>query len=405
MAIDVPLNITESGPIPTPPATLRQTLVTSVAAQVPDYTSDLPGTLIEDVASTDTGALAMIDQARVDAIQALAIVANAYLTIQLGQQTGILQGEGSNTSVNIVFSTPSSGAGSSPGYVIAQGFLVSDGSHQYRTLEGTIIGADFLSNVVTAVATQAGSWAVPEGSVNQIITSVPSPYAITVTNPQAGTPSAAPETLESYQARVLQAQKALGIGIVQYLYTALQAIPGVVPRLVNVMQVSAGWKVIVGGGDVYAVALAIFLGVSDISRLSGSTEGDRNVSVDIIQPPNTYSIIFINPPDQAVTGTITWNTNLPNFTSGAQVNALAAPALTNYINSIQQGQPINELDMVSVFQAAVASVLPISNIIALDFDIEIDGVETAPDAGTSVIPGDTESYFSASNAAFTVTQG
>jgi hypothetical protein len=405
MAIDVPLNITESGPVPTPPSVLRQTLVTNVAAQVPDYTSDLPGTLIEDVASTDTGALAMIDQARVDAINVLPIVVNPYTTVLLGQQAGIPQGTPTNTSVDIVFSTPSSGAGSSPGYVIPAGFTVSDGSHQYVTQEGTIIGADFSSSVVTAIAIQSGNWAVPEGTVDQIITSVPSAYAITVTNPQAGTPAEGAESLESYQARCIQAQQAAGVGVIQYLYTLIQAVPGVVPRLVNVLQSQTGWKIIVGGGDVYAVANAIFLGLTDITRLLGSATPDRNISVSIVQPPNTYTVIYIDPPAQIVTGTVTWNTNLPNFTSGFQVNTLAAPALADYINSITQSQPINELDMIAVFQAAVSSVLPIGNITSLVFTILIDGSEVPPNAGTSIIPGDSESYFSAANNAFTVQQG
>ncbi|HGF2964948.1 hypothetical protein QZM53_07870 [Burkholderia multivorans] len=65
----IPLVMTAAGPVATDPTTLRQNLIDSVAAEVPDYTANLPGSLIEDVASTDVGALTTIDQARVEAVR------------------------------------------------------------------------------------------------------------------------------------------------------------------------------------------------------------------------------------------------------------------------------------------------------------------------------------------------
>jgi hypothetical protein len=401
----IPLNVTASGPVPTPPATLWSILIQTVAAQQPDYTI-LPAGLIEDIASTDTGAVAMMDQMRVDAVNAIPVVSNAYLTTLLGQQAGIPQGTPTNTSVDVIFSTPSSGSGSSPGYTIPAGVIVSDGTYQYVTQEGTIISAStFSSGTVTAIATLSGSWAVPQGSVTQIITSIPTAYTITVTNPEAGIPALSSETLESYQARVTQAEQASGTGTVPYLKTLLQAVSGVVPRLVSVQQAGSGWKIIVGGGDAYAVAYAIYLSILNLSILVGSSSPTRNVSVPITDGTDTYTIIFINPPAQTVTGTVTWNTTLPNFTIGSQVNSLAAPAMTSYINSIPVGQPINLLEMTAAFQQAVTSVLPTVNLSALVFSIYINGVLTPPSAGTSTIFGDPESYFSAAQNAFAISQG
>ena len=105
-----------------------------------------------------------------------------------------------------------------------------------------------------------------------------------------------------------------------------------------------------------------------------------------------------------MTGTVTWNTNLPSFSSASQVNQAAATALANYINGIQVGQPINLLEMNAAFQEAVASVLPSPNLIAIAYTIDLNGVTTSPTSGTSIIPGDSESYFSAAANAFTVTQ-
>ena len=138
-------------------------------------------------------------------------------------------------------------------------------------------------------------------------------------------------------------------------------------------------------------------------RVAGSEPAISTCAM--IQPPNTYAIIYVNPPAQTVTATVVWNTTLPNFTAGAQVNSLAAPALAAYTNSIRQGSPINLLDMTAVFQIAVESVLPIPNLTTLTFTIFINSVSTPPNAGTSIIPGDNESYFSAAANAFSISQG
>jgi hypothetical protein len=102
---------------------------------------------------------------------------------------------------------------------------------------------------------------------------------------------------------------------------------------------------------------------------------------------------------------VVWNTNLPNFTSGAQVNALAAPAIQSYINSIIVGQPINLNAMEAAFIASIASVLSVDNLSALTFTVFVNGVETNPEAGTELIPGDPESYFQCAANGAVVSQG
>jgi hypothetical protein len=56
-----------------------------------------------------------------------------------------------------------------------------------------------------------------------------------------------------------------------YLKTLLGNVSGVQTRLISVRQVTGGWEVIVGGGDPYQVANAIFRSLFDISTLVGST--------------------------------------------------------------------------------------------------------------------------------------
>lgn len=466
----IPLVMTSTGPIPSTPIALRTALINGVASTNPDYTANLPGSLIEDIASTDTGALVAIDQARTDAINSVTPYgANAFILAQLGAQFGVQQGTSANGSVDVVFSGPA-------GYVFQPGFTVSDGANQYALIDGGVIQTGGTTPQLTAIATNSGTFAIPANTVTQLVTSVPSAYSVTVNNPQAGVPATTTESVQNYRARVMQAGIVASTGTPAYLKTLLQQITGVQQRLVSINQVSGGWQVVCGGGDAYAVANAILQGVPDIATLQGSqlaitgmtaanpvvittnlnhgyvagqtvtvtgaaptaysltytvasvtattittttngaafgtytggaklTPNPRNVSVSLFQNPDTYSITSVNPPAQIVTVAVTWNTTLPSFTGGTSVAQLAAPAIQSYINGIYVGQPINELEMTAVFQNAISSVIDASNITTLQFVVTINGVTASPTAGTSIIPSDPESYFTASATAITVTQG
>lgn len=131
----------------------------------------------------------------------------------------------------------------------------------------------------------------------------------------------------------------------------------------------------------------------------------RNVSVSINDYPDTYLVTYVNPPQQVVGITATWNTISTNFISPAAISQLATPALVSYINAITVGQPINLLLMSEIFQQAIATVLPTSLLDKLVFVVTVDGTVTSPSAGTSIIPGDPESYFFTTAAGISVVQG
>lgn len=398
--ISVPFTMTSAGPQTTPIATLYSILLQNAQALSPGLTV-LPASLIDDVSGTQVAGLSQMDQARVDAVNSIAPgTANPFVLTQMGQMFGIPQGQPTNTSVDVVFS-------GAAGYVIAAGFTISDGTHQYVVQSpGGVIENSGSSAQLDAVATQSGSWTPLAGTVTQLVTSVPAGYTISVTNPQAGTPGQAAETVASYQARVYQAGQSPANGLSTTLLTNLQAISGVVARLTALRSVTGGWQVICGGGDQYAVAYAIYVSFCDIATLQGSTvSSTRNITATITDAPDTFNIVYVNPPSQTVTVSVIWNTQQPNFTAGATVNQLAAPALVNYLNSIQVGQPINELEMNAVFQGAVSSVIPAPYITTLEFSVYVNGTLTPPSAGTSAIPSDPESYWLCAANGVTVTQG
>lgn len=466
----LPTVITAAGLQPIPPETLRSQLVTAVAEVRPGYTSTLPGSLIEDIASTDVFAIAMMDQFRIDLVNSLTpFGANPFLLNALGQIYGVDVGQAANTSVFVQFS-------GTPGFVIAKGFRVSDGSHQYIVQEGGIVGADGDSGLIYCLAANTGIWAVPAGTVTQMITSVPTGIALTVDNPETGIPGTGEETQESFRARVLQAGLAASQGMARYLKTLLGRVPGVQPRLVSVVQKDTGWSIIVGGGDPYQVAYAIFTAVFDIPDLVGSeivvdaftaanpgavttdlnhgyvtgdevtitgcdpatyddtytvtvtglktftvgvdtsaldpyvgggvcTPNTRNIVTTVIDYPDEYQIPYISPPQQVVAIVVTWNTTSPNVVSESAMAQLAVPALVTYVNSLSAGQAMNLFVLESVFQDAVASVLPPPLLTRMVFAVSIDGVGVSPEVGTGIIAGDPESFLFAEEGDIVVARG
>lgn len=386
---DIPILIGPDGAQPTAPIDLRAALVDAATALAPGLTTTLPGSLIEDLASTGTGGLVEIDAARVDSINSLTPAqANVPLLLAIGEQSGVPKNETTNTSVNVVFSGPA-------GFLIGAGFVVSDGNHQYTLKDGGVIATGGSSSSLFALASVAGTWAVPANSVTELVTSVPDGIVLTVTNPNTGTPgNATEETWQSYRARVLRAQKAASQGMPTYLKTLVSEVSGVQPRLIAVQQSisPAGWKVIVGGGDPYEVAYAIYTALFDISSLVGSATPARNVLVSINDYPDTYSLTYVTPPQQTVTMSINWNTSSTNLVSNAAVAQLATPALVNYVNSIQATQPMNLFVLQRTFQTAVESILPESLLTRMAFVVNIDGVTVNPETGTGIIAGDSESY-------------
>ena len=462
--------ITTAGAIPALPTDLLNAEIAAATLLAPGLTANLPGSLVEDMASTAAGAVVIQDQAFVDLVNSISpATANPSILYQLGQVYGVQQGQGSNTSVYVVFTGLA-------GFVIPIGFTVSDGTYQYTIQDGGIIATSGQSSPLYCLATVAGSWAIPAGTVTQIITSVPSGFTLTCTNPSAGLPGLTAQTVASYQAQVMQAGMVTCQGVPTFIKAQLQQVTGVQPNLISVRLIATNqWEIICGGGDPYQVANAIFNSVPDISNLVGSTlsvtnittanpgvvttdlnhgyatgqvvtlagvnptwfNGNytitvideksfslgvttvgqsyvsggvvtpnlRNVTVSIDDYPDIYSITFVNPPAQTTAISITWNTISTNLINPIAVATLAAPAIANYINSIPVGQPINTFELQEAFQMAVVGILPVAQISKINFVVAINGIDTAPTTGTLLIYGDPESYFATNAGLVTVVQG
>jgi hypothetical protein len=249
-----PMIMTPDGPVPLSPTVIRQKLLETVGASRPGYTANLPGVLVEDISSTEVAGITAAGQFFVDLVNSVTPMgANGFIINQLGAMLGVNPQLPSNTSVFLDFTGTS-------GFVVAQGFTVSDGAYQYVVQDGGIIGEDGHSLPLYALAVSPGTWDVPPDTVNQLITSVRPGVALAVTNPLAGLPSNSSETEFSYRQAVLAANLAGSTGMTRYLKTLLKNVPGVQMRLVSARadSITGRYVMIVGGGDPYQVAYAMY---------------------------------------------------------------------------------------------------------------------------------------------------
>jgi hypothetical protein len=276
MKLGITTILPKVGPIAATPEELRNALVALAVAENPGLTTNLPGTLIEDIVSTDVAALALAEQAKVETIASVSpYAANLYILNMLGQIYGVTQGAGFNTSVYVVFD-------GTPGLTIPQGTLVTDGTYTYSTQSASIIDSAGESSQVYCVALQSGSWPVPANSVQTVTSSVPAGYSLDVNNPLPGIPATSAQTAEDYRAQVLQAGLSDCDGMISMVKTVVKRVPGVVGSLVSIRQndfyVPPRWEVIVGGGDTIAVADAIWKCIGDPGVLCGAVMQITNVN-------------------------------------------------------------------------------------------------------------------------------
>lgn len=92
---DLPVIYDITGPVAKTAEELRQQVIETATRLSPGITTDLPGSLIEDMTSTSVGALLVCDQASVDLINSCSPYgANVHLLKQLGAIYGVQQGKG-----------------------------------------------------------------------------------------------------------------------------------------------------------------------------------------------------------------------------------------------------------------------------------------------------------------------
>ena len=415
-----------SGVQPTAPQTLRDQLVQLATQLSPGVTTNLPGSLVEDMASTAIGALAQIDQAKVDTINSVSpLNATPSLLDEFGEVYGVKRGAGANPSAYVTFTGP-------PGLYLASGFQVSDGIYTYETQEGATI---------------------PSGGVLVNI------YVLSTT------PGTGAETDSAYRARILQTGMRTVQGTPGFIRSRLLNVPNVIPRSIGVSLTSgAGYSVMVDGGDPAQIAGAIYESCFDLVSLQGSTNtiasitssnpcvitttlthgltdgqqvtisgengataingtftatvldagrfsipvdttsapqhsGDgvvetnpRNMEAVAIDGVDSYPVRFIRPLQQKVRLVAHWGITSGNVVDDATATQICGPPLSNYINGLTMGAPLSTLQLGTIVEATLLQIMPGAVISSLRFDVFLDDVLASPAADSVIIACDPQSY-------------
>lgn len=402
MALTTP--ITPSGLVPRDPAEIQADIITRVTRARPGYTASIPGSMVDDILGTEVAAVTLMEQARAETINSLTSpTAQPYILNRIGTQLGVQPGTVTNGSVDVV------AVNSTPGFVFNKGFIISDGNKQYVLTTPTAVKPDGTTDPMNFVCQTSGTFAIPAGTVKILVTGLPDGITVNLSNPQDGVPGKAQEDISSYRARIMETQRAVSQGFISTLRTTLQQVPGVSSRLISIAytgsDITAGYRVIVGGGDDTAVAVAIFTSMFDLPALMQSTDASRNVTVNLRDGSDTYAIPFVRPLQQSVGVTVTWNTLSGNVISDDAVTQVVQPAVLAYINGIQGGGYINENVLRKRVTDAMSTVLPEEDITRLVFGYTIDGAVVAPPAGEQEIKGNDEGYFVTNVAAISVVRG
>ena len=389
--------ITTAGALPADPTTIRNQIVATANLLAPGLTTTLPGSLVEDMASTATGAVVVMDQALCDLVNSISpSTANSPIVTQLGNVYGVEQGQGANTSVLVQFT------GNTAGFVINEGFLVSDGTHTYAVQDSTIVPTGLTTGSVFCLATVAGSWAVPAASVTSLSTSLPTGVTLTVTNAAPGIPGEASQDAADFRAQVIQAGNAVAQGTPAFVKATIANVPNVSARLIAFKLISGGPEILAAGGDPYAIANAIYQALPNINQLQGAQTIGTTQSVTIDDYPDSYTIKFVEPLIQTVTMTINWETIAgSNFVSNTVVAAAVQPAIAAYINSIFTGQPMNLAQLQATFLSATAGIINPNFLSDLTFAVNVNASPVSP---TNLLyPADPEGYFFALSSGINVT--
>lgn len=292
--------------------------------------------------------------------------------------------------------------------MVPKWFTVSDGNHQYQVQNNIVIPSGGQTDPVYCLALDSGSWAVPAGSVTQIITSVPASISLSCTNISAGLPGAAEQPEWSYRGQVMQSGMSTAQGVPAFLKAMLRKVPGVKENLISYRQISVGrWAVIVGGGDTFDVAAAIYQSIPDISVLTvdvaaeGETQPD-SVTVTIQDYPDNYSIPYIIPSSQMVNVILTWNTTTYNIVNPDTVASMAVPKIIEYINNLAVGEPVNIYQLQTIFLIVMSSMTNPTQVSLIDVEIGINGEIVEPAPETDLVFGDKYGYFTTDAAHITV---
>jgi Baseplate J-like protein len=383
------LSLSASGWIIETVETIRTNLQNAVVARNPNIRTTTPGGLFSGWLDTSVAPVRENQQSCAELVNSISPqFQNEILLNQWGSLFGLVRGDATRRSVYVTFY-------GATGFYINKDLLVStaDDKYKFKVIEGGVIANS--GNVTlwcVSVSDEDYNVPMPANSVTKIQTSIPTDYGVTCTNLSEGFLGTEQETLEDYRARCMLSQLRTGTSCVDYAKELIAIANNNQQRLISIQPTDTGYKIVCGGGDLMAMAGAIFKSGISTPLLEHGIHAGRNQTQQVISHPNLIPVKFVLPVALTVSLTLTWNTQSVTLIPDSTVAGTTSQLIANYLNGLVVGQKINLLEIKRVFQDAFDSISDSRFLSKLAISLSINGITQTPDVGTELITIDTEGY-------------
>jgi Baseplate J-like protein len=337
-------------------------ILSDAVAAYPSIESNMPAELISAIIQTSAKAVHSCATTAANAIFSFSPLSASNIAVsEIGAQLGVARSEFSRVSAYVTFY-------SAPGVRVNSGSIVGDGTHTYYVADDGVIESSG-DTTLFVVALSDGSWATPAGSINQFLSSSPTPYTVSCSNSNDGFLPSGTESDDQYRGRVLLSLRSPAVSCVAYLKSLLYKV-GINPRLLSVN--SNLTAVYIGGTfDDYKVANAIFNSGLNTNIMVGTT------SIVLADNPDLFLIKFTKGVAVDLTATVHWKSPVTSVNNSA-VSSRIKQAFADYANSIPIGDAINENALSISIISALSGMLTPKDITLLSFSVTYDGTPVTP---------------------------
>lgn len=372
--------LTTTGYIPSTIQEIKDDLEAQAVATVTDYET-LPSELRENLIQVSVLPIKKFEDGISIFLNSIGLgYANDQLFYNYGQTFGVKPKGAIKGQVTAIFT-------GRKGTFIPINTKIKSSTANFMTTATGIIGV--LGSVSILATTTDNIDVIPANSVNVLVTQI---NGVTgVNNPANGIAPEPAQTIEEYKAIVYNAVQSPRQGEIQGFFYAINSILTVTQRLVKVLpydytdplgNVRKALNIIVGGGDEYLIADAIFNNFLAYSYIRGNpSDGDtsRIVNVDLSYFDTVYPIQFLRPKLLDMGLVVDLKVYVMEL-SEAIINEPVTSAFTNFINSLQLGNNLNIplLEDTLYTSLRLLGVTP-ANIKQASFTVTFNGVVATPD--------------------------
>lgn len=293
-----------------------------------------------------------------------------------------------------------------PGDIIPRTTICSDitGEYKFETTETIMLGALGRGSVLALGEAEV---TIPAKKINTLVTTLSS--GVGVSNPQASLPRIEAESFAEFKARSQARLRSPRLGGKLYAETLIKGIEGVSPRLVAFNCVDytekdfesssadkevffrlVGIEAVIGGGDEYAIALALYQSFFETQKLlSRPSDNDetRTIVKDVNLYNNDFQIVFTRP--KLLQLNLRCLITLTGMLSSAEsVRQATQDDISNYVNSLKVGTNIGMYKLIDLLRNGLESIgITASAYKFVKFQYCIGEYEDTPsDAPESTIP-------------------